>query len=141
MNLTKSIIVLFLFNLTIGNYILFTLESYKSPVSERYLLHLCFSIAAIPLLIYLVGQFKKRGNYFVLILINFFIAFTIPFCGAFFSCIGIMFSDGDFSKLINAIVFSLFAGMVSFPFWSGMGLINLIILVVYKRSLTSKRFR
>ncbi len=135
MKKTIFIVVLFIFNLIGGNFLLFVTEGKKDTIFNTSLLHISFSLSSILLLVFLIDQFRKRTSYFLLFPINFCVAFLIPVIGAFVFASTISIINGDFDlNLIGAgFVFSIAAGIVSIPFWSAMGVVNFVILIWYKR--------
>jgi len=126
---------LFIFNLIIGNYLLFVTEGKKETLFNASLLHLCFSLSSILFLVFLINQFRKRGSYILLFFLSLCLTFLIPVIGTFIFGTTISIMGGDFKFIIAVIVLSLGAGIASIPFWGVMGPVNFVILVFFKKQL------
>jgi hypothetical protein len=131
-----SLITLYIFNLIVGTFVLFATEGRKGALSGALILHICFSIACVILLAFLIRQFKIRANYFVLLILSLFVAFMIPVIRSFIFGTVLSIIDGNFSLNVGVVFFSVGVGIVSVFFWPIMGIINFSILSWYKRQLS-----
>ncbi len=132
------VVALYIFNLIVGNIILFVTEGKTLTLSnvtifETLLFHISFSLSSILLLFFLVGQFRKRASYFLLFVINFCVAFLIPLIGMFFCDGAISIINCDFHFIGDDFLLYIVVGIVSMPYWSAMGFVNFGILIWYKR--------
>ena len=118
------LIILYAFNMIVGNYILYVIVGKNGVLLEKLLLYTSYSISCIILLTYLARQFQTRTHYFALFVLNFLTAFMIPVLGTFI-----------FSLNLGIIFYSLVTGIVSVFFWLTMGVINFGILSWYKKKL------
>jgi len=133
-----SLISLYIFNLVVGNFILFCTEGKKETLLNAFMLQGGFSISSVIFLIFLIYQFRKRASYLLLFLISLFVALLIPVVGSFIFGAAISILNSDFNFNIGLFVFSLVAVIASIPFWAIMGTVNFAILVWYKRQFDMK---
>ena len=129
------LIILYAFNMIVGNYILYVIVGKNGVLLEKLLLYTSYSISCIILLTYLARQFQTRTHYFALFVLNFLTAFMIPVLGTFIFCLALSIVDENFSLNLGIIFCSLVTGIVSVFFWLTMGVINFGILSWYKEKL------
>ena len=130
------LLTLYLFNLIVGNFILFVALGKKDTLLDAAIMLASFAIASVILLSILIRVSRKTINYFILLFLTLFVSFLIPITGSIIygAALSIIKSNVHFDAGILLFAVAISAG--STFFWPIMGIINFGILVWYKRRLT-----
>ena len=132
---------LYLFNLLVGDFILFVALGKKGTPLDTAIMLASFSTASVIFLSILIHLSRKKINYFILLLLNLFVALLIPMTGAVIYGTALSIIRSDFNFNAGIFLFAIAIGGGSVIFSSIMGLVNFGILVWYKRRLYNNTLR
>ena len=135
------LLTLYLFNLLVGDFILFVALGKKDTQLDAAIMLASFSIASVILLSIMIRVSRKYINYFILLFLTLFVSFLIPIAGSIIygTALSIMKSNFHFDAGILLFAIAISAG--STFFWPIMGVINFAILVWFKRRLNENALR
>ena len=101
----------------------------------RGLLHITFSTVAVLLILLLVWFFRRKSGLFTILLSSLAAAFLVPTISMYALFVSYGLFKLEFDSVIKVMPLALIAGMVSWPFWVPLGIINSALFFAYTRKL------